>query len=109
MQQLDFITHKQQNINIAGTSYRGRVDCPYDQIVRSFGKPYEGDGDKTRAEWAIEFDDGTVATIYDYKTNIDPIKNHDWHIGGFKPIAVEHILHVLATDAMPLTFEGDAE
>ena len=101
MQQLDFITHQQDNISITGTSYQGRVNCPYYQIENSFGKPYEGDGDKTRAEWAITFEDGTVATIYDWKTDIDPIKNTDWHIGGFKPAAVEHVLHVLAMDARP--------
>ena len=48
-----------------------------------FGKPQLGaspDG-KTKAEWIGRIN-GLVFTIYDYKSQLDPERNTDWHIGG---------------------------
>jgi len=58
-----------------------------EQLTEVFGPP-EQDTDpygKTKHEWVLQFDDGTVAAIYDYK-------GHRWHVGGLKVQALNHVL-----------------
>ena len=86
---------------INGTSYKGHINISYDKLVSVFGKEHiEGDKfDKILCEWAFEFPDKTVATIYNYKTgkNYDPIYGKDkedidlWHVGGFDSLAFHYI------------------
>ena len=64
-----------------GTSLQGYVTTTYAFLVEKLGKPLEGD-DKVTAEWILKFEDGTVATIYDYKEYRTPKGVYDWHIGG---------------------------
>ena len=66
-----------------GTSFMGCITTTYDKLVELFGEPMEGSDDgKTTAEWVIEFEDGEVATIYDWKISSTPKNLHDWHVGG---------------------------
>ena len=67
-----------------GTSLMGYVDASYGKLRSVFGPPLSGSsGDgKVQCEWLIEFDDGTVGTIYDYKSSVAPEHNRDWHVGG---------------------------
>jgi len=106
---MQYRTHNDtKNIDVTGTSLRGTIDCSFDQLVKAFGMPmFDTSGDeKVKAEWHIEFDDGTIATIYDWKSLIDPEKNTDWHIGGFaKGNPKDNVLSVLALialDNMPM-------
>ncbi len=64
-----------------GTSLQGYVRTTYAQLVALFGEGV-GAGDKTTAEWILEFDDGTVATIYDWKELETPMGPYNWHVGG---------------------------
>jgi hypothetical protein len=64
-----------------GTSLQGYVEAYYHQLVEVFGEP-EGGGDKTTVEWVLSFEDGTVATIYDWKEYETPTDLYRWHIGG---------------------------
>ena len=60
------------------------------------GYPTYTDGDKTLAEWVIKGNDGTIATIYDYKNygmRKEQISN--WHIGGKSEKAVKLIAEIL--------------
>ena len=57
-----------------GTHLQGNVGATYQELVEVFGEPirYDSDGtthmnNKTDAEWRISFEDGTKATIYNYK------------------------------------------
>jgi len=62
----------------------------FEDVVRVFGKPQFGaspDG-KTKAEWVGRIG-GLVFTIYDYKSQLDPEHNTDWHIGGKLKLAAE--------------------
>lgn len=77
-----------------GTSLRGYVVTYYHDLVEMFGQPLPG-GDKTNAEWIIEFDDGLVATIYDWKTYEAPMDKYEWHIGGKSYEVVERIQNIL--------------
>ena len=86
-----FQTHNDIKISINGTCLQGYITCPFKKLVETFGNPMTGDFDKTDAEWNITFDDGTIATIYNWKNG----KNYcgdegqeieeitDWNIGGY--------------------------
>ena len=72
------------------TSLQGYVQAYYHQLVEVFGEP-EGGGDKTTVEWCLSFEDGTVATIYDWKMYETPMGNYNWHVGGMSKLAVERV------------------
>jgi hypothetical protein len=76
--------------NVNGTSLQGYVQAYYHQLVEVFGEP-EGGGDKTTVEWCLEFEDGTVATIYDWKEYDTPMGLYHWHIGGRNNLAVDRV------------------
>jgi len=79
-----------------GTHLEGYVNAYYHQLVEAFGEPtYTSGGDKTTVEWIIEFEDGEVATIYDYKCYETPFGLYNWHIGGFNNSVVERIQFVV--------------
>ena len=67
----------------------GIIKRDYATIVKTFGEPTKG-FDKTDAEWHIRFDDGSIATIYNYKDGINYNGEHglpvedikEWHVGG---------------------------
>ena len=92
-----------QNVDINMTSLQGYITADYDTLEKLFGTPTEGDGYKIDAEWSIEFKDGTVATIYNWKDGknycgaegipVNDIKN--WHIGGKTHRAVNLIIDTL--------------
>jgi len=66
-----------------GFSYQGTHRTTYDDLVKTFGEPTrQGDGEKTTVEWVIKFNDGTVATIYDWKYGYTPKDFAEWNVGG---------------------------
>jgi hypothetical protein len=82
------------------SSLKGEFPITFAELVEIFGKPKYGpnaDLDKTTCEWALEFEDGTRASIYDYKTPFTPMGEYEWHIGGFDAEAytrvVDEIMH----------------
>lgn len=83
----------------SGTGNVGCITITYQKLVDTFGKEtfgFSGDN-KCSAEWVLLFEDGTIATIYDYKTNkryygvngVHKTENTDWHIGGKTEKALE--------------------
>lgn len=76
------------------TSLQGYVTAHYADLVKLFGEPLRG-GDKTTAEWILKFEDGTVATIYDWKEYTTPMGRYDWHVGGNKRIVAAMVQEVL--------------
>jgi hypothetical protein len=51
----------------AGTSLRGYVTTTLGKLIDTFGQPeYYGEGDKVTVDFSILFDNGVVATIYDW-------------------------------------------
>jgi hypothetical protein len=91
----------------AGGSLMGYIfDVTREEIEKVFGKPtfdeavepFSGDG-KLTVEWALRFDDGTDATIYDWKRYDmgTPAMNEriTWNIGGNKFRAVELVAQLL--------------
>ena len=78
-----------------GTCLQGYITAGYDELVEKFGPPLYGpdfQGDKVTCEWCLEFEDGTVATIYDWKVRSTPMYNrYNWHIGGNSVDAVNRV------------------
>lgn len=68
----------------SGASLRGYLKADFDMLVSRLGQPIDepsADG-KVPCEWVLEFNDGSIATIYCWKTGTIPLDLHDWHIGG---------------------------
>jgi hypothetical protein len=76
------------------TSLKGEFLITYAELVEIFGRPKYGpnaDLDKVTCEWVLKFEDGTVATIYDWKTWRTPMGEYEWHIGGHEMTAVDRV------------------
>jgi major membrane immunogen (membrane-anchored lipoprotein) len=90
-----------KDINVNCTSLQGYINCTYDDLTATLGYPLEDGFDdyKSDAEWTIEFDDGTVATVYNYKNGknylgdegTDVCYIEQWHIGGRDETAVQKV------------------
>lgn len=92
-------THNDKAIDPVGTHGQGTIQAEYWILEQLLGKPLWGDGHKTDAEWAIEYEDGVVVTIYNWKdghnycgdAGWDVADITEWHIGGKTPLALERI------------------
>ena len=90
-----------KEIETAGTSLQGYVETTKAELVSVFGEPiwFGDDGDKVTIEWGIRFEDGTIATIYDWKRyELGTPQNDElmtYNIGGFNPRAVELVKQAL--------------
>lgn len=92
--------------NANGTSLQGRITATYSELTSLFGEPTSGDGYKVDAEWYIQFEDGTFATIYNWKSG----KNYcgaeglevkditDWHVGGMSKASADRVQIALDLD-----------
>ena len=46
----------------------GDLELSFEKLIGTFGEPnLDSDGYKTDVEWGIEFDDGTIASIHNWK------------------------------------------
>jgi hypothetical protein len=98
-----FYTHNDKEIDCIGTHLQGEITTTYAQLKALFGQPHDGDGYKVDAEWEIEFADGTVATIYNWKDGknyngkhgLPKTKITDWHIGGNDKKAIQKLEELL--------------
>jgi len=82
------------DINVNKTIYVGEILISYPILVKVFGEP-KNVREKTSCIWDIEFDDGTVASIYDWKPSKDatPETTTLWNIGGFNRKAKELVIN----------------
>jgi len=84
--------------NMNFSSLKGEFLITFAELVEIFGAPKHGpnaDLDKTTCEWALEFEDGVKASIYDYKTPFTPMGEYEWHIGGIDAKAYTHIVDTI--------------
>lgn len=98
---MNFTTHNQHPININGTHGVGQIECNYQTLVDVFGPPLkEGFDDyKSDAEWDIRFEDGSIASIYNWKNGVNYLGSSGqptasitiWNIGGRDGHAVDRI------------------
>ncbi len=102
---MKFVTHNEKMISVCGTSQIGRIMAGYDVLCQLFGEPKKmlSDPYKIDAEWVIEFEDGAVADIYNYKDGHNYLgdKGDDveeiiyWHIGGYQAMGKELVERVV--------------
>ena len=98
---MNFVTHNDAYIPVVGTYLQGLIEASYWDIVEALGVPIDGDGYKVDWEWNLKFDDGLVATVYNYKSG--PNYGYDrkpediptWHIGGDRLEVVDRIKNIL--------------
>lgn len=102
---MNYITHNTQPISIDGTHGVGQIQCDYQKLVAAFGLPMkEGFDDyKCDAEWHVSFDDGTVASIYNWKNGYNYLGTSGkptteikiWNIGGRDKHAVDRVVSAI--------------
>jgi hypothetical protein len=83
-----------KEIGISGTFLQGYIETTKTELVSVFGDPITyADGDKVTIEWGIRFEDGTIATIYDWKRYEKGTPKDDelmtYNVGGLSHRAVE--------------------
>jgi len=112
---MEFKTHNDKlYIDTDGTHLQGKVIVDYPLLKKLFGKPTPSDEDKSDAEWEVEFEDGVVATIYNYKDGknykgkegIATTKLTNWHIGGKDQKAVDNVVNLIKAE-LPKEFNVD--
>lgn len=71
--------------DLQGTSFQGILpsSVSYQDLLKVFGKPERISSlyGKTQVQWSGTID-GLVFSIYDYKLDLPPEENSEWHIGG---------------------------
>ena len=96
----------EKTTNVGGTFLQGYIKASYEQLVKTFGEPHDPDGDnyKTDVEWAFEFADGTIATLYNWKNGknylgeaegLELNDSYEWNVGGNSDKAVAKLLEKL--------------
>jgi len=91
----------QRTTKVGGTSLKGYITASRKELVETFGEPclFEPSTmEKVQIEWCLEFEDGTVATIYDWKQygHIPPEDEIvDWNVGGHSAKAMDQVLQAI--------------
>ena len=76
------------DINASGTSLQGYITTTQSELIETFGEPirFEEGTDKVTLEWIIQFSNGEIAIIYDWKRYEDGTPGMteicEYHIGG---------------------------
>ena len=106
---MEFKTGNDLDTTGTGSSLQGYVTTTRSALIETFGMPTfttDEDSEKVTTEWIIKFQDGTIATIYDWKRYEEgaPALNevYDWHIGGYTKVAVSRVQETLASAPVSL-------
>jgi hypothetical protein len=83
------------DVDVSRTMLRGKILTTFAKLIKAFGPPIKGRDYKVTAEWDIEFEDGSVVTIYDWKEDTTPEDLYEWHIGGTKNARIELIGQII--------------
>ena len=99
----DYVTLGNDTSKANGTSLKGYINASFDKLVKLFGDYHSFDDHKVDAEWCLEFTDGTIATIYNYKNGYNYLGKYgtpledmtEWHVGGFTDAALTKVAEIL--------------
>lgn len=91
-------------INTCFTHLQGVVDADFATLTKIFGPCEDAGFDQVDWQWTLLFDDGEVATIYNWKNgpnytgnwHIKPEDIKEWHVGGHTPKAHVNVLQTIA-------------
>ena len=98
-------------IYMPASCLQGYINIEFDKLVGKLGQPQrpsypKGVSRKTTAEWIIEFEDGTVVRIYNWKNGRTKggYRNIiNWQVGGVSEKAAEYVEALFQT---PVDTEG---
>lgn len=108
-------THNEMEVKLYDTCWTfSTIQATRAALCKAFGAPiYTGDeGDKVNFEWHVLFEDGRVATIYDWRQ--DPVADDvpvTWHIGAKpdeNPKEIVALVHNAFRAAHGLTYRSAA-
>jgi hypothetical protein len=78
-----------------GTSGQGSITATLRTLLKIFGQPNGQPSDKTTVEWVLQFENGTIATVYDWKRyelgTPEMDERTDWEVGGHDHDAYEQV------------------
>ena len=79
--------HRNDDADLGLSSFHDvTINASLEKLTQLFDVPTDGDGGyKTKHEWTLEGDDGTVIAIYDYR--FDGAREGYWHIDGADKLA----------------------
>ena len=102
---MKYKTHNETDIDTNMSHLQGYIKADYKELVQAFSSQLVRGFDdyKIDAEWHILFEDGTVATIYNWKNGrnymgekgMDVEDMVEWNVGGFSTIALFRLVEVL--------------
>ena len=86
-----------------GTHLQGHLSTSYSRLIETLGEPITGNY-KTDAEWIVEFSDGKIATVYNWKNgyNYCGIDGRDvkditeWSVGGMDSSVVSRMTSLVS-------------
>jgi hypothetical protein len=91
-------------IETTGTCYQGTIKAGFGTLSHMLGKPeFLVDNFKSDVQWVLTFDDGSVATIYNWKNGknylgekgIPIVQITNWNIGGHNERALKNVERLL--------------
>lgn len=102
---MKFHTGATAPVNTDFTGLQGYIQATKRELVKAFGLPDQIALDKSSTYWSIRFEDGTIATVYDYFRNgaavvapgLDDVIG--WHVGGHNR-QVDLYVHQALRDAL---------
>jgi len=107
---MEFKTGNDLDTTGTGSSLQGYVTTTRSSLIQTFGMPTfssDEEYEKVTTEWIIKFEDGTIATIYDWKRYEEgaPVLNevYEWHIGGYSETAVSRVQETLSSAPVSLS------
>ena len=92
---------KAKSSEVNGTSLKGYVKATLEQLYDAFDDAHyfrPSKNEKVQISWSLKFEDGTIATIYDWKRDgYIPFSDEEveWHIGGHTSEAVALVRQAL--------------
>lgn len=88
-----------KDASIHNTCLQGIATIDYKTLVEIFGEPNYGPDmisrDKVSCEWDLEFEDGMIATIYDWHEEWTSYSTYPWHVGGHSQAAFQRIMKLI--------------
>jgi hypothetical protein len=94
---MNFRTHNQADVDTDGTSWTfSTIQATRAELVKAFGEPMHLGGSRVQYEWAIQFEDGTVATVYDWKKpEFEEDTPMTWNIGTHAHVQSGHAVSLV--------------
>lgn len=84
---------------VSGTFLQGTILTTRAKLTEAFGEPMQYEASKITLQWGVRFENGTVATIYDWKRyelgTPDIDEEIIYHIGGYDLSAVTNVTNAL--------------